>query len=210
MSSNTNNTLCPICYINKPTIGCTTCKYILCKECSDKLQKNECPGCRNSKQNWRKSLQTNLTIDIEAPVRIDVVGQPVQLFNQPSDQPSIIQTTPPTFRITVYDNTRVVRRYNPHAEEEAAEQRLYLQEKCMEYIKCFGKSLFGIIIAFILGFITTLCFWQDFDKVLLNDTFTVLFILGMRGAMCMLLGMIIFLLCAMCVAGFTNLGGGNR
>ena len=39
MSSVTNNTLCPICYINKPTIGCTTCKYILCKECSDKLQK---------------------------------------------------------------------------------------------------------------------------------------------------------------------------
>ena len=80
MSSVTNNTLCPICYINKPTIGCTTCKYILCKECSDKLQKNECPGCRNSKQNWRKNLQTNLTIDIEAPLRIDVVGQPVQFI----------------------------------------------------------------------------------------------------------------------------------
>ena len=205
MSLVTNNTLCPICYINKPTIGCTTCKYILCKECSDKLQKNECPGCRNSKQNWRKNLQTNLTIDIEAPLRIDVVGQPVQ----PSVQQDV-QTTPPTFRITVYGDTRVVRRYNPHSEEEAAEQRLYLQEKCMEYIRCFGKFLIGIIIALILGFITTLCFWQDFDKVLLNDIFIVLFILGMRVAMCMLLGMIIFLLCAMCVAGFTNLGGGNR
>ena len=88
-----------------------------------------------------------------------------------------------------------------HSEEEAVEQRLYLQEKCMGYIRCFGKFLIGAVIALVLGFITTLCFWRDLDKLLLNDTFTVLFILGTRGAMCMLLGMIIFLLCAMCVAG---------
>ena len=57
-----NRNICPICCLNNSTIGCITCNYTICNECSNKLQKNECPGCRKSDKNWRKNIETNYII----------------------------------------------------------------------------------------------------------------------------------------------------
>ena len=190
-----NRNICTICYLNNSTIGCTKCNYKICIECSNKLKKNECPGCRNPDKEWRKNLETNkviINITEEFPENIEITESYIQ--------PNM------NYNENLENSITNLRYFNclstipiPILNDEEIEERIYRQNKCIEIInyiiKIKIKVLLILLICLILGFITTIWSGTDYKYILKYNYNMILMLLILRGLIFIVSMLILMIIC---------------